>query len=529
MPAISLSPTDTRILSRGILQISTSYTRNTDTFNSTCSAVLVHTPEPSLNYCVALTAANCFDNIPSNAMHVVEMVDGKGNVVKSYRVSDVTQHPEFRSLSGQQTTLQAAVDVAIVEFKCALPSAIQPSRILDISKLAEGSRLMLASYKRVEPPAEKEDFVSLLTGLFVQKEKPAPMLKLEQSHVQFQGFEIAPMPLLPTTEAPKATLNIDDSSGRNPCDGQSGGPVFFEKDNELFLVGTASSGAGFCDKNKFRYAATSLHTLWLNTTLKTKKFSTVDPSLAGEQNKSYDSALELPLPAPARVADLARDVHIEPAKVVPLLPEIPLEHATVVTPLPEPTIPTELPKGRNKKPSDTDKNSRKNSRYTQESKPKQKKVSLAAKKPLPVSYDSEFENTDSNDFIAPDSNLNNNDPTQTSHSSPAKEEKVPPIPPPPLAETDDACMGVRLVAQSKSRVWGTVIKLIDKESSLITDESLKCELANGQTLCVVSNPVPTGSGESRAVLSQNITQSGCTKFYSGRMIYLTAPDFEVGQ
>lgn len=325
-----------------------------------------------------------------------------------------------------------------------------------------------------------------------------------------------------------ASLNVEDNSGRSPCDGQSGGPVFLEKDNELFLVGTASSGAGFCDKIKFRYAAASLHTLWINTTLKTKKFSTIDPLLVGERHKADDSTIELPLPTQSSVADSRRDVTHEPSTVVSPVPDIPLEYASVGTPLPEPTIPTELPKGRNKTSSDTVTQSRSNSRTTQGSKTKQKKVSLTAKKPIVPSYDMEFENNGPNDSFDPENSTFTEDSKQTLNSSPSTETQVPPIPPPP-AETDDACMGVRLMAQSKSRVWGTVIKLIDKESSLIPDESLKCELANGQTLCVVSSPVPTGSGDSRAVLSQNIAQSGCSKFYSGRMIYLSAPDFEVGQ
>ncbi|NBW81120.1 hypothetical protein EBR21_05135, partial [bacterium] len=99
-------------------------------------------------------------------------------------------------------------------------------------------------------------------------------------------------------------------------------------------------------------------------------------------------------------------------------------------------------------------------------------------------------------------------------------------PPPPQDAVDEVCLGIRLTAKSKSTVWGTVVKLVDKDFAQISDESLKCELANDNELCVVGRPTATGTGNSRVVLSQSINQPGCSKFYSGRAIYILQEDFQ---
>jgi hypothetical protein len=103
------------------------------------------------------------------------------------------------------------------------------------------------------------------------------------------------------------------------------------------------------------------------------------------------------------------------------------------------------------------------------------------------------------------------------------------VPPLPVSEELDevvkVCTGRKFIANSKTRVWGTVIKLIDKDSTQISDDTMKCDFPNESELCLTSNPVATGTGNSRAELLEDVELAGCGKFKAGKSIYIFMPDF----
>lgn len=87
------------------------------------------------------------------------------------------------------------------------------------------------------------------------------------------------------------------------------------------------------------------------------------------------------------------------------------------------------------------------------------------------------------------------------------------------------CTGRKWGVSAKTRVWGTVITLVDKDSNQIADENLKCNLPNDTELCFVSHPVSTGTGRSKAELLEDMDVGGCDKFKAGGSIYMHLPDF----
>lgn len=105
----------------------------------------------------------------------------------------------------------------------------------------------------------------------------------------------------------------------------------------------------------------------------------------------------------------------------------------------------------------------------------------------------------------------------------------PVVPAPPPAEEEfegvKVCSGKKWAANAKTRVWGTVIKLLDKDSTQIFDDTLKCDFPNESELCLVSHPVATGTGNAKAELFEDIELPGCEKFTSGKTIYIFLPDF----
>jgi hypothetical protein len=498
--SIPANAADRRVMSKGVMRLKTSYTLNANQFSSTCAAVLIHTPEPSLNYCVAISAAHCFRNIPENAQHSLEFVDGKGEVVKSHRVAEVTMHPEFTVTDATQSLEQAAVDVALLEFKCALPEAIQPARILDVSVMPADTKLLTTRFVTVKTEQKSGPMDALIDGVLGHEPMTSSPIFLFQSPVELLSIDFPGRDLGGQSANPAGVLNLSNPSESDTCNGDAGAPVFAQAGQDIFLLATASSGTGFCDKEKLLYSITSSHSKWINETLemnvvvlntspelplsadkRSKELQlndrqtkqAVQPKISTE--KLTDSKTKLLESEITNSSENERDSVAE-ASMVPsqsptVTPSPKAVHSPVaVLPVPNalPTIRPQIAKAPKKKPKD----------------------------------------------IQPS-------------SIPTARPTVAPIPPPPPPDAvDEECMGIRLTAKSKSAVWGTFLKLVDKDFAQIADESLKCEFSNENELCVVAKPVPTGTGNSRVVLSQSINQAGCSKFYSGRTIYILQDDFQ---
>jgi hypothetical protein len=501
---------ESRYLSKGLVRLTTAYTIDNNQFNSTCSAALIHTPEASLNYCVAVSAAHCFQNIPKSAQHSIEVLDRTGIVIKSYRAAEIYTHPEFVASDGPQTAEQAANDVALIEFKCSLPNGIQPSKILDISQLPANASVTVASHERLpEQKQERENFVSRF--LFPDSAKtPAPAARLQLRSLQVLSTDFPMTDKKYPAQQLAGFLSLEQNSELTACSGHSGAPAFFEHGNEIFLVATASSGQGFCDGNNLRFTLMSPHADWINKTME-HKF--VVPALLrpkkAEPQKTEISAVpneDLEVISPIAVATAASTFATPSAVVVDTAP-------AAAKPTPASLKPSAA---RTTPPADA--------------KPAAALVRLNAAaaiipQKLPTANPAIRKRVEK---VKPaEADVKIESVAETPAVRPVVRPTVPPIPPPPPESSNSECLAVRLSAESKSRVWGTVLKLVDKESSLIVDDSLKCDFPNDGEICVVANPVATGTGFARAVLSQGINFAGCEKFYSGRTIYLDAADFKI--
>ncbi|MFZ9520243.1 MAG: hypothetical protein ACO3A4_07190 [Silvanigrellaceae bacterium] len=487
---------DRRIMSKGVMRLKTNYTRDGSQFNSTCSAVLIHTPEPSLNYCVALTAAHCFRHIPDNAQHSLEIIDGKGEVVKSHRVADVTTHPGFTATDAVQTLEQAANDVALLEFKCALPEAIQPARVLDISALNDDPKLFTTQFVQVKKEEKSQPLDALVDSLLGHEPLTTFPIYLLQRSAELLSIDFPTGIAGQPSSHPVGVLNLSIPTEPDVCSGDAGAPLFAQYGQEIFLVASASSGTGYCNKENLLYPITSGHAQWINKTLELQVVvPTTKPNPgvtieARSRNSSFTESRTQEFAAgpvqefktPTTQGKL-RETEIRPGAAPTALPgeqsvEIIAPSKVTTTPVPVLTVPMTLPT----------------------IKPQIAKPAVRKAKEIPT-------------------------PAAT---VPTPRPTVAPIPPPPATEeVEEVCMGVRLKSNSKSAVWGTVLKLVDKDSTQIPDESLKCEFANENELCVVAKPIPTGTGNSRVVLSQSLNQAGCSKFYSGRTIYILPDDFQV--
>ncbi|NBW82293.1 hypothetical protein EBR21_11120, partial [bacterium] len=284
--SISANAADRRIMSKGVMRLKTTYTLDSNQFSSTCAAVLIHTPEPSLNYCVAITAAHCFRHIPDYAQHSLEIIDGKGDILKSHRVSEVTVHPEFTATDAAQTFEQAASDVALLEFKCALPEAIQPALVLDVSAVTSDAKFFTTKFMAVKTEQKSGPMDTLIDRLLGHEPMSTFPIYLFQSPVELLSVDFPGGNSGSQLSSSTGVLNLSNPSENDVCSGDAGAPAFAQIGQETYLIATASSGTGFCDKEKLLYSITSSHAKWINKTLETEVVvprTSPEPTISAEK------------------------------------------------------------------------------------------------------------------------------------------------------------------------------------------------------------------------------------------------------
>ncbi|MEN9530340.1 MAG: hypothetical protein RI932_2213 [Pseudomonadota bacterium] len=509
---VQSNPTDLRVNSLGIVRIRSTYSLASGNFRSTCSGTLLHGGDQSLRECVVLSAAHCFKNFPRGTEHNVEFTDPKGNVQKVFPVSSVQIHPAFTASDAKLSMAHAAVDAALLKFMCALPASIKSARIAEFSQVPMGSSLITTKF--VEAPEadraneEKEKVSeSLLSALPVTSARltqlqlrlrsvdfPSPPDTEKQVMPDFVGPLLA-TPLRKTSNLP-GLLSLEGKAGQGSCEIDAGAPVLFDNGRELLLVGSTTAGTGNCDVSPARATLTSSLVKWMEEVVGEGVISVVDRA-----NHSEIS----PTPPQAVAATTA----IPTSSFPPLPTQPPLDKSLVGISTGK-TISTEKIE-----PLETE--------MIEKVIPKR----VTTIKP-PVSTPK----------VALKANVLPPKPTATA----TPKAFLPPLPDedlpdfrviiPPLPESDEpeekvvrVCNGRKWGVNAKTRVWGTVIKLVDKDANLITDDKLKCELPNETELCLVSHPVSTGTGSSRAELQEDVDVGGCEKFKAGESIFIYLPDF----
>lgn len=387
---------DSRVHAQGVLRIR-SFSSGAV---STCTGTLIHTPNEKLNSCVVLSAAHCFKDVPAESRHSIEIVSPQGQVVLASPPTAIHVHPSYKYTGERISPSMSAVDISVVQFPCSTLSGIKASRILDYKNVSVGANLVIAGYGLTM--SETQAAMNAERGLASASGQPQTSSVLMQTEMRLRRVDF----LDGTAAGVFALAGLD---GRSSCNGDSGGPAFFDSEGELFLVGSTSAGPALCEKSTATYAISSVHADWMNSVL----------------GSSVISVVEKPAPRPPQ---------------------------TISTPSSGSAVTPTLP-------------------------------SVSSPQPQPSST-----------------------PVQASTSG-------------------TKCSGVLLKVQSVTRSWGTILKLIDMDSTQISETSFKCNLKNGAEICLDRSPKPTGTGNSASFLVEPITLEGCEKFIQGRKVYLFRKDF----
>lgn len=393
---------DARVSRQGVIRIRSIFTESGSTMASICTGTIIHLPNQVLNECAAISAAHCFANVPQGTKHSVEFVSPEGKVLAEGEPSAINVHPSFRVSGNRVSEAMSAVDLAVLRFPCGNISSLQASKILDYRKVSAGTDLIVAGYGLTL--SEAQAAVNVGRGLQGAAVQPRESAVLMQTQMKLREVRFPERPAA-------GVFALAGTEGRSSCNGDSGGPAFFDSGKQLYLVASTSAGPAQCEKATAVYAITSVHAEWINS------------ALGGQIVKIEDSAGEAPRAGSG--------------------------NSPVVAETPE-------------------------------------------------------------SAVAPE-------PTAVPAAVPAAEHASQPA--------GTLCAWTVLKVKAVTRSWGTIIKLIDKDSTQISEPSFKCNLKNETQICLSESLKPTTTGNSTSILAEAVSADGCEKFTKGRRVYIYRPDF----
>ncbi|MEY4065071.1 MAG: hypothetical protein RIR26_1279, partial [Pseudomonadota bacterium] len=423
------------------------------------------------------------------------------------------------------------VDAALVRFKCALPATVRSAHVLNQNQIPPAAQLLVANFAAPEGGETNAEASSPSWIDQVISEDQSTQTRLQQNRMRVQSLDF---PLFDTIvqskqkkeDTPQAGLiAMEESSGISMCDVDSGQPAFFDSGRELYLVATLSRTSTDCIKGVVQGTLISPLLNWMEEVLgagvvsytkKLEPMSVLKPAAAKEpvalagktlaQNATAAGAIVTKLPSHA----LTPTTPSQNTAPVPAPSPIP-QRTPSPTPSPSPT-PTQAPAH---EPSALRK------AHTQG------KPSVPPIAPLSEEELSEEEAASSSPEKTPQTELaeDNNALEEVDESEPPVRAKDKKRTSSEKEKNVGVCKGSIWVVNSKSRVWGTVIRLVDKDLGLFTEENMKCDVPNESEICLKEKPLPAGNGNSRSVLMQNINLNGCEKFKAGQSIYFQLSDF----
>lgn len=525
---------DPRLQSTGVVRIRSAYTLPSGNFKSTCSGTLLHAGDQSFKECVVLSSAHCFKNLPKATEHRIEFLDGDGQVAKIFATESIHLHPSFTATEALFAMEQSAVDAALLRFKCNLPATVRSAQILNHTQVPASAQLLVANFGTPEVIDEDHEPSSPSWVDQVVSEDQASETLLVQRRTRLQSLDF---PLVEgfvqgdgkgTEKLQPGVVSLEDMRGTSLCDVDSGQPAFFDAGTEMYLVATLSRAPQDCMKGVVQGTLLAPLVSWMEGILGTGVVAytkKIDPPAAPKVISSIEqvgrSAAQLLTNSTAQQKFPNKQTTQEITQTLPAL--------STPSPSPSPS------------PSQTPAVSSSPANVTVNSGPTPEAMPSRSVSPTPTPWAARE--------TSPLRKANMGGKPKVPPIAPLSEEELAEEElgdeelsnekrksPPPENKTEDefdeernvsqgVCKGTVWVVNSKSRVWGTVIKLVDKELSQITDETMKCDMPNEVSLCLKEKPVPANYGSSKSVLMQSISLNGCGKFKAEKTIYFQLSDF----
>lgn len=239
-------------------------------YNSICTGSI-------LSENLILTAAHCVDDIEHFNLYVVfatnadEVMGSREPDIKALltrRVAKIVVHDDYNPEEQTDENPFDFNDIAILKIKGTLPEGFKPVKLVENSfELKRGMQATLVGYgvnevqvEPVDPKEVKNLREALEYGEVICDDDLQNCLKVDMfgdgilrvGHAPIEGFT-------------KSEVRLDERNG-GTCMGDSGGPAYIEKKNELFLFGITSRGSALCDMTGV-YTSVPYHLRWIERTI----------------------------------------------------------------------------------------------------------------------------------------------------------------------------------------------------------------------------------------------------------------------
>ncbi len=200
---------------------------------------------------LVLTAAHCIESKASDIVIVFGLDFSAYDRKDLKRLRDATAvkvHPEFKldNVSGLDWH-----DIALVQFAGGLPDGYSTISLSDdLNLLKQGTAVQMAGYgaskvelEEVSAKKDKKFTKELEAGQIICHDKNMNHCyrisflgsdQLRTTDVTIEGFT-------------EKEIRINEGQGHGTCVGDSGGPLFYQADEKITLVGVTSRGSQFCD------------------------------------------------------------------------------------------------------------------------------------------------------------------------------------------------------------------------------------------------------------------------------------------
>ena len=229
---------------------------------------------------IVLTAAHCVVSSNPAKMKIVFSTDlfmilgaKEPDAVQYIRqVTKIKFHEKYNEPEQEENPFDWS-DIALIKFKGSLPEGYKPATLLtDKSLLVPGLEVVMAGYgvskvdlDPVNPKKIKNLDEAIANGDVICDDERKECFKVEMSGDGELRETKAPIAYVIRSE-----VRLDESKGHSTCSGDSGGPVYIEKDGQYLLFGITSRGSQLCDSVGV-YTNAVYYKDWIDFTIKNMK------------------------------------------------------------------------------------------------------------------------------------------------------------------------------------------------------------------------------------------------------------------
>lgn len=200
---------------------------------------------------VILTAAHCIETEATNITVIFDLdfFAYDSNNLKLLRTANVIKiHPGYKKNNTSDFDWN---DLALVQFTGGLPEGFSPVQILkDSEQLKRDLTVQIAGFGATR--VEFEEIISKKDKKFKQDLASGNIVCYDKQFNQCYAVHFLGSDRLRFTEAQiegftEKEIRMYEAHGKGTCVGDSGGPLLFQAQDSLKLIGVTSRGSLFCD------------------------------------------------------------------------------------------------------------------------------------------------------------------------------------------------------------------------------------------------------------------------------------------